>query len=324
MNPMATPVKTALLATLFAASVHGLPAQDDPCLSRTVAVNVIGNEDEAVKGLEASRFRGKYHGRNVEIVSAKYDTGPRRILLILDTSSATTADPAKWKSELVMVEGLVSWTPAQSLVALWTFARPGGEKIDFNLSHDDVKASLAQLETAPAPTGPPTPTTPLDAVNQGLAALDPARPGDVICVITDGGDKPGQARKDEVEQALLAKGVRLFGFLPQSALPDRRASPESSPDAAMLRNLIEASGGDYLVFSSTPTKTAASDLTPQDRDKLLVASRSFAQEMNDLYLLQIKLPEPVGQTREWTLVAGSNGKDSNPRVVYPRRLAKCP
>jgi len=306
-------------------------AQENPCLTRTVAVNVIGSEDEAVKGLDAARFRGKYHGQNAEIVSAKYDTGPRKILFLIDTSGAMLADQAKWKSELVMAEGVISWMPPQTWFGLVTFAGRPDLLTGFIQGRKGVNEALARLETPTLANETleffPTMT---ESILHGFKSLGDVHAGDVICVISDGAGDPGQARKDEVEQTLLAKGIRLFGFLPESALPDRPASPETSAGPAMLRDLIGATGGDYLIFSASPPRapnsppSAPAALSDQDRSKILVASRSFAEEMNELYLLQIKLPAPVGETREWTLVAESKGKDSNLRVIYPRRLAKCP
>lgn len=322
--------KLGLMALLFASSVGQLPAQEDACLNRTVAVNVFNNEDEAVKGLDAAHFRGKIQGGNVGITSVTYDGNPHRLLFLVDTSAAMTRDQAKWRSELVMAEDLISWMPAQAPVALLTFANPKPEKIDFSQGREAVNTALARLEASSAAgPGGPAENGLSDAMTQALAMLGEPHPGDVICMITDASGIWSPAQKDDAEQKMLADGVRLFGFLPESALATAGAAATDSTGPAMLRDSIEATGGDYLIFSSTPNKSAAAgaaDLTPQDRNKLLVASRSFAQEMTESYILHIKLPHLAEGGSEWTLEAlgDAKAKDAHWRVIYPKRLAKCP
>ncbi len=304
--------------------------QENPCLTRTVTVSVFNAEDEPVRSLDAAHFRGKIQGGNIEITSAKYDGSPHRLLFLVDASAAMTRDQAKWRSELAMAEGLISWMPAQAPVALLTFANPQPEKIDFSQGREAVNTALARLEASSGagPSGAAENGL-SDAMTQALAMLGEPHPGDVICLIADMSGDWSPAQKNDAEQKMLAGGARLFGFLPESALATGGAAATDSIGAAALRDLIEATGGDYLIFSSTPIQSAAAgatDLTPQDRNKLLVASRSFAQEMTESYILHIKLPHLAEGGSEWTLeaVGSGKGKESQWRVVYPKRLGKCP
>jgi len=303
-------------------------AQENPCLTRAVTVGVFNSNDGPVKSLDAAHFRGRIQGGNVEIMSAKYDATPRRIVFLVDTSAAMTQDQARWQSELAMAEGLVSWLPAQAPVALLTFASSKPERIDFAQGHKAVNDALAGLEgftVAPGFSPAVSAETHLsDGIDQALAMLDPPKPGDAICLISDAnGDWNA---KDAAEGKMSARGVRLFGFLPESALAQNSESQiQDAKGAAAIRGLIEATGGDYLIFGSSPKK-GATDLSPEDRSKLLVASRSFAQEMSETYRLEIRLPQTVEGAREWTLEASADSKkkDSHWRVIYPKRLPKCP
>ncbi|MGD0696190.1 MAG: VWA domain-containing protein [Terriglobia bacterium] len=322
--------RLGLVAIALTVVVGSLPAQEDACLNRTVTVSVFNAEDEPVRSLDAAHFRGKIQGGNSEITSAKYDGSPHRLLFLVDASAAMTRDQAKWRSELAMAEGLISWMPAQAPVALLTFANPKPEKIDFSQGREAVNTALAGLEASSGAGPGGTAENGLsDAMTQALAMLGEPHPGDVICLIADMSGDWSPAQKNDAEQKMLAGGVRLFGFLPESALATGGAAATDSIGAAALRDLIEATGGDYLIFSSTPNQSAAAgatDLTPQDRNKLLVASRSFAQEMTESYILHIKLPHLAEGGSEWTLEAlgDAKAKDAHWRVIYPKRLAKCP
>ena len=220
-------------------------AQDNPCLNRELAVNVFSHEDEAIKGLTAANFRGKVQGHDVEIISASPESNPRRIVFLIDTSAGILRDEARRRSEVVMAEGLLSWLPPETSVALLTFSNPTETKIAFSQGRKAVNTELARLELTPKaePSGPPK-TTLVDAVLAGIAMLTPPRPGDAICLISDGDDGTNPTRMGEVEQKLLAAGIRLFGLLPESALATSTASSADATGAKMLRQTVESTGGD--------------------------------------------------------------------------------
>jgi Mg-chelatase subunit ChlD len=325
--------QVALAGLALALTAARLAPQENPCLTRTLAVNVINSEDESIKGLTATSFRGKFEGHDVEIISAATETSAHRIVFLVDTSAAMFRDEARRRSEVVMAEGLVSWLPAQTSVALLTFSNPTEMKIDFSQGRKAVNTELAGLELAPKTEPAVPPKTPLaDALLEGIAMLAPPRVGDAICMISDGDNGTSQTWMDEVEQKLLAAGIRLFALLPDSALAASTASSANASGAKMLRQIVESTGGDYFIFTSSPSPSADSaarapvSLTDKDREAIVVASRSLAQEMDEFYNVQIKLQEPADKLSDWTLelVNVPGGKESHPRVIYPPRLAKCP
>ena len=94
------------LAIVLVVTLSGsIQAQQDPCLNRTVAVNVLSEDVHVVEGLSAQNFRGKVHGHRVEIVSVNRDSGPRRIVIVLDASGSMRD---VWRLEIVAAEGLLN------------------------------------------------------------------------------------------------------------------------------------------------------------------------------------------------------------------------
>ena len=85
-----------------------IQAQQDHCLNRTIAVNVLSEDVHVVEGLSAKNFRGKVHGHPVEIVSVNRDSGPRRIVIVLDASGSMRDF---WRSETSAAEGLLEIHP---------------------------------------------------------------------------------------------------------------------------------------------------------------------------------------------------------------------
>lgn len=116
-----TALSLGLTAFLVASLVRVATAQQDPCLDRTVAVNVLMEKGESVKGLTEQSFRAEFQHKTVQVVSAKRGIAPRRIVIVLDSSGSMIQSP-EWDAASAAAVRLFSIAPSNTSFALLSFS----------------------------------------------------------------------------------------------------------------------------------------------------------------------------------------------------------
>jgi len=290
---------------LIASSVGvGARAAENPCLERVIAVSVLTNDGKRLKGLKAENFRCKVNRRPVDVLSATYDTGPRRALIVLDASGSAGDN---WKFELAVAERLVSQAEQQTSFALVTFADQVQEKVSFGEGRQAVMNRLRTLKSA-KPWGK---TALRDAMVEAVRMLCPARVGDGIVVIGDRGENGSRTKESELRRRILGAGVRVFAFLVLTPLPSRTRAPEEAVGVAALNEFVETTGGAGVlaVASSDPDRAASS-------------VRYLEQQIAEFYRLDLRLPEPLEKPRKVKLevVDPTRAEKPNLRIICPRQL----
>ena len=312
-----------LLALAFAGVSIRLPAQENPCLTRTVPVTVTTNDYRVISGLTPANFRGRYRGKPVEIVSVKYDTGPRRIVILLDASGSMRDE---WNAEIAAAQNLVWQAPAKDSFAVLTFSEGKSyTRIGFGLDSKGLANGLGRLAGVGQPLGK---TALLDALLEAVNMLRPMRMGDALFLISDAGDNASRSDPSQSKSVLLSSGVRLFALIMGKDLPYRERTPEEVAGPGGLRDLIKAVGGDGLAFESPEPfpRVPPYDhvVTVQDRKNMASAAVALGREISEFYVVEVKLPEAVDKERDWQLeVVGDIPEKHHLRVVYPHRLAPC-
>jgi len=71
------------VTVLVTGFVTRLPAQTDPCLDRTIPVNVYTDRVDDVTPLAAANFKASISGKPILVRAATYDSGPRRIVILI-------------------------------------------------------------------------------------------------------------------------------------------------------------------------------------------------------------------------------------------------
>jgi len=276
--------------------------QQDPCLRRTIAVNVMTPDGNLVWGLQPSDFKTQLGRRSVEIVSVTDDISEHRAVIVLDASSSMTDE---WKPSVAVAEFLVKSTP-HTAFALLTFSDQLKERVGFDQGNGDVTAKLARLGNPPDTAGK---TALLDTLHEALVLLTPPQLGDAIFVISDGEDNHSHLTESEVRKEFLASKVRLFGFAPIEPAASRGRTPEEAGGVGLLYELTKESGGDFVVRTGLPDLKA----------------RAFGREISEFYRLEIKLPAPLDRPHSWKLeMSEPKGTKGRPLlVIYPERLMPC-
>lgn len=316
-----------LVATLAAACITQLPAQTNPCLDRTIPVNVYTRRGQAVTPPTAASFQASINGKPLQVTSATYDGGPLRIVILLDVSgSMAYENRLRWGLEFA--RGLISSAPPQDTLALITFNDRIVNSIAFGQDRTAFLAEVDKLQHTDWGRGK---TAMEDVLASALALLKPASVGDAICLVSDGGDNASKSDRSTVETLLESAGLRLYAFLPAPKIDYPLPRPEETKGSQDLRHLATATGGDLLQFVPTqgrnPTVNAPGPfrVNEKSREELAHASQDFYREVFSFIKLNVRLPEPLTRPLHWNLdvVDASGQPNKHLQLVYPQRLAPC-
>jgi Mg-chelatase subunit ChlD len=319
-------VRTLLLAILASPFLGQLPAQTEPCLNRTIPVSVYREKGQQILGLAAENFRATVKGKQVPVVSVTYDVRPRRVVVVLDHSaSMQTNGELSW--EFAAAQALVAASQPQDSFAVLTFAAKVQCISQFGLDRDAVVAEIRRQIQAPGFGG----TALFDAVARATNLASPARLGDSVYVISDGGDNASHLTHAEVAQAAAQRGTRICGLLLIQPLTIGRRSPELRTEG--FRDLANKTGGAYLSFIADPIDARRAGvyafdpfrLPAREREELISTSRDFAQAIDEFYRLQLQLPTPLDKPRDLKLqvVDGSGARERHVQVIYPTQVVPC-
>ena len=139
MKPRPHAASLAFVIVALACTAATLPAQDDPCTTRTVPVTVVDRQGNPVTGLTTANFRGKFRGKPVEILSLTPDTRPRRIVMVVDASGSMKFTKGKWQLAKSLVTDRIRFFPPDTSLGLVIFASRVLEAIDF--AQDNVRVA---------------------------------------------------------------------------------------------------------------------------------------------------------------------------------------
>ncbi len=312
-----------LISGLLLCVTVRVAAQADTCLRRTVMANVLTKAGQPVAAVPASSFRGTFRGKPVRVVSATRDLEPRRIVVLLDASGSMMDEGlkgprGKWQYARRAVGNILNGLPAKDDIALLVFA----DKVDIVVGFAEGRQAIAEKISALKAGSKAFPkglrrTALLDTILVGLTLLQPPHDGDVIYVISDGGDNASRAQPGKVEQALLTAGVRLFAMGLDYG-PGNRATVEEIEGPDLMRKLAEDTGGAFL-----PLEDYA--FTEEEAVALNLNVKLLYSQMSQPYRLELEFAEPVDKRRKWKLeLVGDNGKKAKLwHTVYQSVLLPC-
>jgi len=284
-----------LLTYGFLAAAQTAPNQS----TRSLLVNVLDRNGNAVRDLTKDGFRAKVNGRAAALVEASYSLAPRRIVALLDMSGSMAGETEKnkkWQIAREAVEDLLLGTPADVKLALLTFSSHVHDVFDFSQNRSSMGA---WLKDGPRRRAEIKGTTALyDAVIAATKLLKPTRPGDAIYVITDGGDNSSHISEADTRKLLLQSGIRLFVFL------FAEHSPFGSGPYDVMQ-LARATGG--FVFGVAGHAPGALSLPSWDfeyeddehtRERIRLYTQALNIQVNGFYTLQLETPLQPSKLRK--------------------------
>ena len=275
---------------------------------RVFAVSVLDKEGQAVTGLSAANFRGKFKGQPVNIISVTSDAGRRRIALVIDTGIRSAE---QWPLGWTAAESLVLSLGPNHDVALYVLTtrleRYGIFRRDAQRLHRKL---LEAHEQAKAQKGPVT--HPAKAVPDVLQEFPSPGFADVLYLITGSPHEVSSSDKESVEAALVRAGVRAFTLWINERRGGYQAYNTYYASHNFSASLPEASGGRALDIPPSKTKL----------DELPYRLQPLYEAIEHVYRVEVEFPRSIDKRRQWTLeVVDAEGKKrKDVQVLYPRLL----
>ena len=281
----------------------------DGCLSPAIVVDVWDQQGKAVQGLQPNSFHVRAGDETVTVKSAQPGAG-HRVVLLVDISGSINKSEHTWEIARVVAGNLLVAAPSTLRVALVLFPDRIIDTIGFDRPATDIVERLAKMENGKGSTAI------LDSLDYSIKLLQPAEVGDVIYIISDGGENSSKVHRSDVESKLVGHGIRLFAFILQPKAPF--TNPEEAAEPSLLSELAQVTGGMVVDEDSA----AALDARPK---LSAILQRGYVQ-MAHFYDLELSLPKRWVKKQRLRLDIvdqdGKKRKDVN--VSYPQYLLPCP
>ncbi len=301
-----------LLALLLA--INPTAAQS-PCVQQ-IPVNVLDRNGGQVTDLAANSFDAQLRNRSIHLLSAVPEMRVRRVLILHDVSGSMAEPPAKWDTALLMVKDAANRLPPEDPIGFATFA----DQLDIKAGFSKNKQSL--LDEVNKMTGVPKlrphgPTALLDALADAASGFGAPVAGDVIYVITDGGDNQSKRTRKAVEEILQRRGIRLFTLIldiEQFGRPALKVPAEVS-GLHDTEELAANTGGASAWYGPSLIQGVPETVQQQ----ILSGATQLYRLMHSGYVLKLELPESLAKPEKWKLSVSQK----KAKVLYPRQLFPC-
>jgi uncharacterized protein with von Willebrand factor type A (vWA) domain len=155
--------------------------------------------------LNKSNFRLESKPPVTEVATVTRRLQPPRAMLLIDISDSMRT-PGKLKVISSLARGFVDASSANSSLAFLTFSDSVKDRLGFPASKDVLLQKLEAIsrESAGAKGGR---TALLDVMSEAIRMFDRVRPGDVVFLVSDGGDNRSHTQMREVKRLLLERGL---------------------------------------------------------------------------------------------------------------------
>lgn len=300
------------LIFLVALCASSLPVFAQAGEMRTVPLVVVSSTGQVVTGLTPENIRVR--GLKATVRSLALDTGPRHIILLLDSSGSMAEGdhPQKWLAAKNMAKALLSILPTQDFVALDVFADKETQLVP--LTHDFASVSRA-LDALPGPGGK---TRAGDALSSALHEIGSnAGFGDSVIFFSDGEfeDQPLRSVMLDLER----RGIRVF--LEVTPVPDAEGLPEDEYFGRLrdTADSIATTGG----YSFAPrVSTPISGLRVLSVGSPGYRMAVLRDSVQGTYRVQLQLEKVLRKRQALTLeVTDQKGKALHKSFLfYPREL----
>jgi hypothetical protein len=222
-------MKRAILLVVFLTCwPWAAPAQEVSSSACELPVVVTDYNNRLVRYLKPSDFSVRIAGEPGLVIGLSLDPGPKRIALVLDSSSKVPQD--EWKLQTEMAEELVSRsrTGDQFFLAL-VGSNSASEAFH---SPTELAARLRELGTS-RPNSSPNEQI-YDALAQAARNFDSPKFGDTIFLFGHYRDSGSSMSLDTLRDLILRKRLRFFGM----SFEDRFAGQVLQPNKPLPKNSL--------------------------------------------------------------------------------------
>ncbi|MGE5323046.1 MAG: hypothetical protein ACM3SW_09300 [Actinomycetota bacterium] len=301
-----------------------------PC-AVNLPVGLIAPDGSLLNGLTTKDITVELHKKKLQIHQISYDTGTRRVLLILDTSQRLPAEVRK--TEVALARHILSRSRPSDTFALLT-ARGAARQVRFAQGNNAVIKAVEEL--AADPKEDKKAGSLLDALMEGAGWFGTPQTGDAILVMSDylqhdtegEGFQSGFATNTgpyyedsrynfrTVAETIARDRIRVFS-VQFGAMSVDPATYEPSDEN--LLGLSLGSGGSLL--ESPMRWYGGYKVTPAALEGLEHQVYQLYGSIAQFYLLNVDAPMPLHR-QQWKLELARDLR-KNTRALYPRWFDPC-
>lgn len=285
-------------------------------------MSIISWDGSPLPGLGPRSFNAAVQHDSLEISSLRLDQEPRRILLLIDTSGSFLD-----KADLAIgfASDLLDHILPPNEIGLASFAGTLKPIIAPTADRSLIRDRLRTVFPSTRPKSSKFGGTALwDAVRNGADLLGDSRVGDVIFLITDGGENHSKEDSKQTLVALLAKGIRLFAVEIPDPLLIRAltASPREGDPVERMTYVTEETGGFAIFPPAEDLDAAFSGKMPTEVRKSLDLQYHL---ILNFYRLDVMLKEPPERQLKWKLSLADTKSyvRKNYDLRYPKSFLPC-
>jgi hypothetical protein len=236
---------------------------------------------EIVTRTTLANFTATLDGHLIKLTGLHADAAPHRFVVLLDQSGSMKE--RLWPGELTLAKHFAAALSPTARAGLIAFDEVIQSKVPL-ASGVDLEKKLQEIER----TQPKGRTSILTALGEALDLLEPFQPGDLVYLISDGGENsPRSANWNKLRDRLQRNGVRLFAMIlvdDHFEAPHNGVTLEEQQGWSTLRSLILDSGGVYSLISYSRSHEWNEKVVSD-------AAYAFYRVMMYDYLLEIEVPK---------------------------------
>ena len=288
---------TALVLSLLSAAAGW--AQQNTCQTRTISASIVSLDRSPIPIPSATSFEASYKGKPVQINSVTVDQRPRQILLLLDASGSMFD---KSDFALDVANDVLEQITRPNEIGLASFAENIEKAIPPTDDRTKISEEIASLRSAPdAPKKMGHGRTALwDAIRDSAKLINSNYVGDVILLITDGGNNKGKTKAKEVSQLLLRSGIRLFTVVILDPISIRSRTSEELNGPTELEEIVRETGG-VAVVAPPPSPFFSREISLLDKSGILIMGPDVGNFRTALVL-------ETGKSEEFLVRLSDSGK----------------
>lgn len=305
--------RLAGLATLTLVVTAELLGQEPPtsdCSHPVVLLNALDRNFAVKRDLRADNLKVEVGRKPARVVSLSLDSHPRQIVLMVDTSGSMVASPWKsgWGITLPTAALAADLVPTSGSVALVTFSDQLLRESNGFESRELVGARVLDL----AKRQPKGDTALLNSIHQVLSLFGELHFGDVIYLVTDGGDNKSKISLPKLEEELIARGVRLFVFLVDRDGPLTEANMNGPP---LMDSLAEATGGSVVRITSAEIR---------ENERVAKLAPQVIGQVESVYKIELAISGPADKATPVKLAfVGPSRSNHASSIAYQRQIVPC-
>ncbi|HEY4933346.1 MAG TPA: hypothetical protein VII23_17425 [Terriglobales bacterium] len=277
----------------------------DVCLHRSIALTVLRNQEQPATVLE--KVQVLVNGNLANLVSFSTDSGPTRVLLLIDSSASMGPSNGGegWGVTLPLAAFAMDAVPLNAAVAVGRFA----ERLQLSQWQD--RNSAREQVSSLKYQSPKGSTALYSSVSEAVSVFREVQFGDTVYLVTDGGDNHSAMDSHRFVQSLVARNTRVFVFLVVPKEPYKTS--EERDGAQAMEDLANLTGGFLfrLPQSSGWLNTG----------EAAIVAKQIRETVSSPYQVVFQLAAPLTKPSKLKLETPLDPKHFT--LAYPRRLEPC-